>query len=278
MAILHKDIQIPLASGHPLPSNRYNESDYYYAARIYYDSSWSNEERGRTLVPYFHGSGASDYLTGPLLDGLIAMGYPVVAVMNFGSGASPASPFRYGYGNVYSPHFYSMFIKHSWWVRSAVDYLAGAYQNANIVLAGHSMGASASLSYTSSQVMPSPVSPRVIGVFSSGATVGGLGNGSWNDVMRNIATLSKIINGLRVRTIVAAGDADAFGPPDYQRRIQLGWREGSEVYFLSPGNYGHGWTNELVPSSFAVNWIDQLARGAQVLTRLGVPASVGAFR
>lgn len=276
MAIAYKDVQIPLAAGHPMAMAVQHPEDYYFGMRIYYDDAWPGEETGRTIVAYFHGSGATAYLTGPLLNELIAKGYPVAATMNLGSPQSSENPFRFGYGNVNAPHFYSSFIKLAWWPRAAVEYLIGQY-GSDIVLCGHSAGGTASLAFTSRNFHPLPVPPQVKGVFSSGATVGGLGNGSWNDVMRNISTMSAVIDGLRLRTIVAAGDADAFGPPDYQRRIQLGYKEGSEVYFVSPGNLGHDWTNSSAGAPLAAGWVDQLAKGQTILNRHGLTAVRGAF-
>lgn len=276
MAIVFSDTQIPLPPGFPLPSpTRYNAANFYYAARLYFDDA-VNYPGQRPLVVYFHGSSATTYLTGPLLNALCAEGYQVLAIMTLGV-LSPSNPFRYGYGNVSAPHFTAHFIKDAFWVEAAMSALnLDDPSGTDVVALGHSRGAAACLAWAAGYSGRTSFPARLKGVFASGATVAGLGDLSWNDMNRNINTMSGIVNLLKPKTVMAYGNIDAYGPPDYSRRLQMALPEGvTDKYFVTPGDAPHEWTNMTAYAPLAAMWVKQLLTGATITDKDGNPAIAG---
>lgn len=271
MARVDSFVDIPLAPGYPMPSVRLNASDYKLSARVSYDDSFTTDK----LCFYFHGSGSTDFLEGPLLDALLADGFSVVCTMALGSGSSSPSPYRYGYGNVNAPHFLAHFIKDAWWVESVIAAYEPGFDASTGVILGHSRGAAAALAWAAGYSGRTSFPEGLKGVVASGATVAGLGDLSWNDVNRNINTLSGIVNRLRVKTIMAYGNLDTYGPPDYARRLQMAIPEGAETYMVTPGDAGHNWTNSAEYSHLAAMWAGQIVSDAEVTDKDGNPAVTG---
>lgn len=260
----------------PFPVNRpsaYN--DVYLRGKLYADTSAPI----LGVVFYFHGSGAAGPISGPLVNKLTGAGYRVVALTYFGSGESSVSPFKYSYGNVTAPEFTQLFIKTSYWVKAAIkgSGVLGSGPS-NIVLLGHSMGASAVLAYLAGYA--GEVDPLFWPVFKgaivNGATVGGLGNNSWNDVNRNINTLSGIVNLVEGKVIMTYSDNDPYCPPDYAKRIQAAIRPDSEIYLTSPGPLGHSWMNASEANAQTVlNWVNQLINDEPIRNSDGSLAKAG---
>lgn len=282
MAVTHSDFFIPLASGYPMPSRGYSASDYKLAVRVSADYGIPTPPgfSVRPAVCYFHGSSANDYLSGPLLDGLVSKGYRVISCMALGSGASSVSPYRYGYGNVNAPHFTAHFIKDAWWVESLIQAfdLDDPSSQDILCLLGHSRGAAACLAWAAGYSGRTQFNlPALKGILASGATVAGLGDMSWNDMNRNINTMSGIVNLLKVKTILAYGNVDTYAPPDYARRLQMALPEGvTDKYFVTPGDAPHEWTNSAEYSHYAVMWAEQILTGAVITDKDGNPAISGA--
>lgn len=274
MSTVFEDFLIPLPADFPLPTDsQHSVQDYTLSARLYKDNAWDTVN-DRTLVLYFHGSGTTGPLTGPLLDGLLAEGYMVLACCYFGVHLSSENPHPYEYYNVNAPLFISSAIKLSWWIQAALDFATGSIPSSGIVVLGHSLGATAAIAwgagYTCKGTYP------VKGIVASSATIAGLGDNSWNDMVQNISVTSQIISLLKVKTILAYSDRDENGPPDFQRRIQMAIEDDAPVYMVSPGNGTHTWTNNASYARFAVEWVKQIANDSVVKSRNGTAATKGA--
>lgn len=274
MALVVNDAALPLPADYPMPSVKYDPTTMHFAVRVAYD----DEVPSKGSVIYFHGSGTTGPLTGPLFDALVAAGYTLYSVQYFGVGDSSPNPFRYGYGNVNAPHFTSHFIKSGWWVEAAVRALAPSIPT-DVVLLGQSFGAAALLTWSAGYTGTKTVLPNIKGILANGATVAGLGDLSWNDVNRNINSLTPIVQQLKDRTLMVYGGQDQYAPPDYVKRLQMAIPLDTETYVLTPGStYGHTWINESpANAALVVEWVDQLIDGLPILRGGGssVPAIPG---
>lgn len=273
MAIIVQDSKMPLLPGFPMPASVYDASTYRLAVRFMYDDELLDIDDIR-FVFYFHGAGSSGFLEGPLVDQLLSSGYYVILVMAPNAPGSDRIPYRYGYGNVNAPHYTAHFIKDGWWVETSSP-LFSDFPQAKAVLIGHSKGGTACLSWAAGYTGRSSLPPQLKGIIANGATVGGLGNGSWNDVNRNINSLSPIIAGLKAKTILAYADNDAFAPPDYARRLQTVIPPDAETYMMSPGDFPHQWVNTPEGAPIVVNWVNQLMNDQPILNVDGSPAVPG---
>lgn len=300
MPLLSTFTTLPLAPGYPMPISeefgvaRYDRDSYVLPAKIYRDSTWGADIGARPIVIYLHGSGSTDFITGPLVDSLIERGIAVAAVMAPGALANPHWPnetgdlsgprYRYGYGNVNAPEFIGLFCKDAWWAETAVLGISALYPDNPKCLLGHSRGGSASLAWSAGYAARKGVELdqfNMKGVISSGATVAGLGNYSWNDMNRNLNIMSQIVANLNARKhLLCYADEDAFGPPDYVQRLKLmaptaSVNERGTTYFLSAGPYGHPWTNAPESAHQAAQWALELLTDSPIMTIAGVPAIPG---
>lgn len=226
---------------------------------------------------YFHGSGASSPLTeGPLLDALIAAGWTVFTTNSFGNGISPRRPFRYGYGNVGDPEFTLNWIKAAWGVHamlSGIGMYGTSSEFSSLVLLGHSAGGSALLGYLAGYAkyrVAEQLGNKFKGVLVNGATIGGLGNGSWNDVMRNINHMScmmRLAQDSPGRKIINYNKNDLFAPPEYVKRVQMAL-DGNDpnTFITTVAGEGHSWVNKNPAlAEIAVEWCNQLAEGRPIM-------------
>lgn len=264
--------ELPLGAGHPLPGQTWGDGimEWYYSGELTYDAEPHDE-----MVIYFHGSGGGLIPT-ILKDGFLNEGYSVLSSCYFNSYKSWQSPFRYNYGNTGAPHFSSLWIKHAWWVRSTVEYALTTFTPIKIVLVGHSMGASAVLAYLAGYTgFGGDVPSHVQGSLVAGATVGGLGDLSWNDINRNINSMTNMVALNPTRTIMGYGDNDVFAPPDYVKHIQMALPAVTDTYIVSPGDAPHAWIADPSFYTCGVMWTKQLMDGAPITDRLGNPAVAG---
>lgn len=298
MAIVFDDFFIPLAPvgssglvgnfGHasywPLPSSHYKREDYQFDTRRYYDSSWPNGEppSGR-YVFLFHGSGATGHVSAsaPHIRAMVNAGICVIHPLFFGVRNSSPSPYRYNYGNVNAPHFMSHFIKTAIWPEAVYKWaLDNLSPDSAFMFLGHSMGAGACVAWGSNffgRSVSGSFDPRYKGMVANAATVAGLGDNTWNDVMRNINTLSQIIYLLRTgqRVILTYSNLDGYAPPDYSRRLQMAIRPGRDIYMVSPGNQPHSWMGlNDATGAMVLLWVNQVLSGAEVTERDGVTPAV----
>lgn len=300
MAIVTEDFFIPLAPvgssglvgsyGHasywPLPSRLYKRENYQFDTRKFYDDSWPDGEppSGR-YVFYFHGSGASGPLSvnAPQLKAMVDAGICVIQPLYFNVRNSSQTPFRYGYGNVNAPHFMSHFIKTAIWPEAAYKWaLDNLPSDSTFMFLGHSMGAGACVAWGSNffgRSVSGSFDPRYKGMVANAATVAGLGDNTWNDVMRNINTLSQMIYLLRSgqRVILTYANLDGYAPPDFSRRLQMAMRGDRDVYMVTPGNQPHSWMGlNSVTAAMTLMWVEQVLTGSVVTERDGVtPAIAG---
>lgn len=275
MALVFDDITVALPVNHPQAYDGQPMEGYYYSIRAYYENFWGKpEESKRPIVLYFHGSGSTGPTppTSTILKKLIAKGFNYFSCQYFNVGNASETPFQYGYGNVNAPRFDDLNIKLAWWVRSCVEEVRRLYPDCPIVIYGHSMGASAALAWGSGETGWDPEFP-VTGIVSSGATVAGLGTGTWNEIWRNISSMSSLCWRHKVNTIMAHADDDPFGPPEYAMRLQMSLKKDSPVYALSAGIGGHDWSAK--NPDLLVKWITEILYGRQVTDKNGKPAITG---
>lgn len=296
MAITYEQFNIPFApvndnpniggehkSYWPLPTRHHRLADYHFVARKYHDVVWEGgvPPSGK-YVYYFHGSGGSwlNSNNDGFIKTLVNAGICVITPMFFSTEQSSKTPYRYGYGNVNAPHFMSHFIKTGLWVDAAYRHALTLPANSKFVFLGHSMGAAAALTWAanfSTGPVHTTLAPGFKGIITNGATVGGLGNFTWNDLVRNLSTLSQIVSRLRhdIKAIILYADNDAYAPPDYARRLEMvAGRSGFSrpQYFLSPGNYGHSWYN--LRPDLVLMWCNQLLNDATITQRDGITPAV----
>lgn len=278
---------MPPASDYPFPSTGtegLNDPTYNVLSwRCQYDSDWLADPL-RKAVFYFHGSGAREPTTGSFVDALYNDGYVVFQPMHWGSWVEPfyncpaaaigsAAPYRFNYGSVTAPPFVVSFIKLAWHVKGSLEYFLANFPWTDITLIGHSAGADAVIGWSAGYANEHDYGVR--GILSSGATAGAANNGTWQDMNRLISVISQPIALLRHKAILAWGNLDASGPPDYQRRIQQAVPVGKDTYFVSPGDGDHHWDTDPAYFQHFVNWTEQLAEGSPILDRFGNPAVPG---
>src|SRR5690606_1214287 len=273
MAIIVIDSQIPLPPGFPMPASVYNASTYRLALRQTYDDALLDSNNVR-MVFYFHGAGSPGFLEGPLVDQLVSSGYFVIMIMAPNAPGSDRIPYRHGYGNVNAPHFTAHCIKDAWWGEVGGILLENSTQ-AQGVFIGHSKGGTACLSWAAGYTGRTSLPSNLKGIIANGSTVGGLGNGSWNDVNRNINSLSPIVAQLKAKTILAYANNDAFAPPDYARRLQTVIPPDAETYMMSPGDFPHQWMNTPEGAPIVIDWVGQLMDDQPILNVDGSPAVPG---
>lgn len=232
--------------------------------QVYSDSAI----QAKGTILFFHGSGGRGDLS-VLFPALVAQGYRILSLMNLNSGDSDTSLFRHGYYATFEPQFMSRFIKDAYYVKIAVEQVP---LGTPFLLLGHSQGASGILGYLAGLAGP-PRSFGYRGSLCNGATIGGLGDFSWNDVMRNLNQLGGVLSQLRLPAHLVYGNQDAYAPPDYAKRLQLYMPQHSTM--LSAGNRGHNWLDTSDGTALVTGWIDQIWDGVPVTTLQGVPATPG---
>lgn len=254
MTIIFKEFSsIPLASGY---NARYplNKSSYNFSGRIHYDDSWSSN---KPLIIYLHGSGAAGYTsnTDPFITGLVNAGYGVFGIRYFNIADSSTAVTPMGYGNVNSPMFMSFFIQQAWFVEAAIQFAKAQFVNgadtsiklSNVIyLVGYSVGGSAAITWSSIAGLVG-FSPKttIKGIVTFGATIAGLGGKKWNNVNRNLASISFMIQSIQHDIIYCYNDLDDYAPPDYSRRLQYSVPRGRKGYFVSMGGVGHVYDTQL---------------------------------
>jgi pimeloyl-ACP methyl ester carboxylesterase len=243
---------------------------------MFYDSAWpGGVGTTRGIVCLQRGSGSTSAPSENTFVSLcLAKGYAVLVWSYPGYWLSPPSFYRYGYGNVNAPMFLGHLIKDAWVTQTMLDWLDENYPNNPIVLAGHSRGGAAQVAWAAGYTCR-PLQSRVRGVLAMGATMAGLGDLSWNDMMRNLNTFSNMINLLQKRVILAYGDLDDFAPPDYVRRLQVAIDTTKDVYVVSPGELPHVWYDTNPGAAYAADWVQQLMTQGFVYDRFGLPATRG---
>lgn len=259
MAILFKQFEnIPLASGYkarfPL-----DKADYNFSARVHYSDTWTTP---KPLVVYLHGSGATGYTTNTdsFISGLVNAGYGVLAIRYFGKADSSKPPFPSGYGNVNSPMLMSLFIKQAWFVEAAIEFSKNNLLNEIdpdiklsdiIYLAGYSFGGSSAIAWSSlAGTVGFSQSSDVRGIITFGATTAGIGGFKWNNITRNLGTMSYMIQAIQHDIVYCYNDLDDYAPPDYSRRLQYSVPTGKRGYFISLGKKGHVFEYQLCVDVF----------------------------
>ena len=275
MAIISTAHELPPMPGHPFPTAPFQGQ---YSDVIYRGVSYEEDSQPvKGIVFYFHGSGANAPLNnGALVQDLTQAGYRVVSITMLNHGNSTPSGFRYGYGNVNDPDFTSLFIKTAWWVATVMS--SNLKDGLPYMIVGHSMGASATLSYLAHYAQQPEVlaDPNYKGAILNGATVGGTGDFSWNDVSKNLAIIGGMVSLIEPgkRLLLCYTDNDAYCPPDYAKRVQTMIPTDADVYITSPGAFGHSWMNS-TNSWIVKNWVEQLYNDQPLLTASGKPMKKG---
>lgn len=281
MAIVYTEDFTAAPASLPKMNLMWSAGPYLHHTRINYDSSWTQGPGGRPIIGFLHGSGATTHLTGPLLEALIAQGFTVVSFMSLGAGQSTRMPFRFGYGNVNSPHFMGHFIKDAYWAEAAYNRLVAINNalNANnqpIAILGQSKGAMAAVAWAAGMTLRNSFADAFKGIVCNAPTAAGLGNGSFNLMPRTVSTMSYFVERIKCKSVLMFGDLDVYAPPEYARRIQTAVPDGKETYIIAPGNFGHGWMSTVEGAPLAASWVNQLVRTGTILDRFGRPAKAGA--
>lgn len=280
-SIITKKIEIPLPDNYPCPVNRVgdyiNYQDGYFRGVEICDESYDKNKKG--IVLYFHGSGARATAQSALSDAVNEKGYSFIGINELGYGESGKATYRYGYGNVNLPEFQNRWIKSAWWVKAVMEYIKPRVEKTNerIVILGHSMGAAAAIAYLAGyadfdegegNTHADHFRARLQGVFVNGATIGGLGTFTWNDINKNINGMSqmfRLAQDAEVRKLIVYSDNDAYGPPDYVKRLQMALKSDKNTYMVSSGGRGHSWLGASTDNAkIAAQWIDSLMRGQPI--------------
>lgn len=283
MAIVYEDANLDSPFAYPVMNRLWKDYPITFSSRVYYDDSWPDFTE-KPIVGYLHGSGATGFPQGNLLNALVGAGYVVIAVMHLGypSGTIPdmgsSEPFRYGYGNVNSPHFMAHFIKDAFWC-DMVSYVCSNISSAHnkpFLILGHSMGASAAISWAAGNSGFKNISPNFKGIIANAGTVGGLGDGSFNAMPRNVNTMTDMVHRIKCKALLTYADDDLYAPPEYARRIQSVIPDGKDTFSLSAGLGGHNWLQSPSGSTQMTSWVTQLMTDQPILDRLGNGAISGA--
>lgn len=281
MAIVFTDQMVNAPADYPKMNPLYSDPSqtYQFATRIYYDNTWVGGIVGRPAIGYLHGSGTTAFLptNAPLVTNIIGKGNALVSMLALGIPPSSREPFRFGYGNVNSPHFMAGFIKDAFWAEAMYNFLLNSLGNgANVAILGQSMGAGAAVAWSAGMSgRTSFNTSRFKGIMANAATVAGLGDGSFNTVVRNVSTMSYMIERLKTKAVLTYGDADVYAPPEYARRVQSRIPVGKDTYVLTPGNHPHGWMNTAQGAPIAADWVNRLVREQTIVDRFGNPAVAG---
>lgn len=288
--IITKKIEIPLPENYPCPVRRpsdYTEHQgvYFRGAEICYESY---EQNKKGIVLYFHGSGGGPTRQYALSDAINDLGYTYIGINELGHGDSGPLTYRTGYGNVNNPEFQNRWIKTAWWIKTVMDYLKPRLESTGekVVILGHSMGATGTIAYLAGYADFDEVGvdthvdkykDYLKGVMVNGATIGGLGTFSWNDVNRNINGMSQMLRlaqYAKVRMLITYSDNDSYAPPDYVKRLQLALQKDDLTYLVSSGDRGHAWTGKSRENAdIAASWVDSLMTDKPILLLNGKPAT-----
>lgn len=277
MAVIEITTDIPLAANFPMPSYMYDPSDYHLQIRSYVDDTWSSYDG---MVLYFRGSGASGWpdINSPLVQEIVGKKYYLAVLSSFGvAGSSEASPYRYGYGNVNAPHFTSHWIRTAWEVTSALEFFGNI--PLPFAILGHSRGAAAALAwgagYCGEDALGPDDYPMLKGIVAAAPTTAGRGGYRWNDMPRNINSMSNLMALNKVKTLACWGGADDLAPPDYVKRIQQVIPEGKDTYVLTPGpDFGHNWIGSAAGAPIVARWIEQVMTDSPITLADGVTPAV----
>lgn len=279
MAVVETVYTVPMAENFPMPNTNYNTvpKAYHFQIAQYADPATAEDK----YVIYHPGSGATTFIgDGPLVRELTSRGYQVLSFAYYGmADASPLSPYRYGYGNVNAPHFTAAWIRFAWEVVSSLEWMLATIGDNPFVLAGHSRGASAVLAWAAGFCgvdTPAPGSyANLRGIFCSAPTIAGLGNLRWNDMNRNLNSISNLWALNELRTVMTFGGDDKYAPPDYVKRLQMVLREDQETYVVTPGaTVGHSWINSPQYAEYAGMWLEQLMEQTPITRVDGVTPAV----
>lgn len=287
----------------PFPSRRWHQKVTTTMNRVSYDAAFGPAELSAApVVCYFHGSGSTTYLEGPLVQAIVDAGYALFQSMYFcqtdtGTGDLLYNPpFRYGYNANDAPLVTQNNLKLAAWVGAALKTATALSLAGDIILLGQSMGSSASLAFAS-YGYPSAgfnfdtldlavdnadyceeliTSGRLKGMVLNGATMGSTGTKTWNDVNRNINSFTNMLPLLKVKTLMLYGNLDALATPDYVKYLQASLPRDKEVYLLSAGERPHNWINDdATNAGIVVDWINQVYNGTPILSLDGSPAVQG---
>lgn len=272
----------------PLPNRWLKRSDFQFSTREYIDSGISTSDQSPVII-YLHGSGTAGHLPNdrPLIQPLLNKGFRFISLLDLGVGDSSPSPFRFGYGNNNAPHFMSSFAKYAIQAEVAATWMANERPDANYVFVGQSRGASGVLAWLARMLGRNSFPEQMKGVLACGATIAGIGDGTWNDLNRNINTMSLIVDRVassipgNPRCVMAYGNADELAPPDYVQRIKMAAatpNPSNNLYFVTPGDYSHDWLANPESATHAVRWATQLMNDEELTVEIDgnlVPAIPG---
>lgn len=278
MAIIFTQIDnVPLPPGFNVLTPRVKE-DYFFSARLWEEDSWTDDP-ARPLVIYFHGSsgGAHTQETSPIVQTIVGLGFYCVTGMYFNSGTSSEPPFATSYGLTAAPLHFQRMIRNAWYAESFVSHFSGIHSGP-IFLMGHSQGAIAALtwSYLSGREGfsdPNLVQGMLVNGFLAG---GGRGGYRWNSPEQQILHGSRVISGVKHRTVACFADNDGYAPPDLYRRYQQELPTDSQVHVVSPGSRqgGHNWMTRGDAPTIWGPWLESLVEDTPILVN-GQPAIPG---
>ena len=233
---------------------------------------------GKSVV-YMQGSGGrsppSDSHT--IITALTEAGY---GVFSPGWSVKPYDPYRYNYGSVSQPQVMHRLMKISLILETMLNATdPHAPSSTDFVVLGRSLGATASLAWAARYHDPAlSFQPNLKGIIADGATSGGLGNLSWNDMNRTIAEMSQLIalNKVPEKTLIVYGAEDEYAPSDYYQRLRVVLPDETRMVHVPESS--HSWMNQsLENAAIAVRWVDQLIAGDVITLVDGVtPAIAGA--
>lgn len=277
MALVTSVEDIPLASNFPMPNSMFSASNYKFQAKIFEDDA---STPSGTVIAH-RGAGATNFHgdSDPIITELVGLGYRVVSFAYWDVEGSSSDPFRYGYGNVNSPHYSAFWIRNAWEVESTVDWFETEYPSEPYVLYGHSRGATACIAWGAGfcgiDAPATSTRTDLKGIVANGPSGGGLGSNRWNDPNRLMNSLSNALALNTVKMILSHGGLDDFIPPDMMKRIQQVIPLEAETYVLTPGpSFVHAWTNTSEGAPILAMWVDQLMKGDPITLADGVTPAV----
>lgn len=308
--------------GFPLPSSRYaNEtfqSRWVSSMRVYYDDAWGGpgsmgppDVKG--VVPYFHGTGGSAHVSGPIVEELVSRGFIVLSVLRLGIGpvyspeGSFPTPFVYSYGSSGAPNFAGVLARKTGWVALTLI-ICAVYGPilwgtvGPIVLLGQSDGSTACVSFGAYGHKVPPVGGNFLvtdtdlmsfvdvrdlletvlgnpvplkGMVVNGMTQGGAGVKQWNDMNRNVNSYTALTALNSIKTLMTYGDNDAIATPDYVKHLQSTLPLDSQTAILSAGPRPHNWMNTIDGAPIMADWVQAVMEDSPILDLAGAPATFG---